>query len=377
MSRGIRDLRDLICVSRLTIRHSDDELFSSDEENFIQRPGSSSISGTEASPESSAIQRRQSNSPDSGIATNGNSPQDSSEIIKKPDKEPHPPSTVRQKDVPRAFRKKKKKKKATVETQLVRHELPKAAPLPPVTQWTHSRPSSSSSESGKNGLASPDFTNTAEYCLKDTVIDGNFDEMLTYLDATLVSEWLQTSSHNVTDMATWCHAGENFVQFAHFWLSQFPDVQKNEFFKLEHSIIVDNLNFAFAPGRRDGLIKHKDLIRFVKAIFREYPEKLLSMKGQYLFLDYLDILSSERQDAYRQLLSDVKCSTRIKQHAQWVLAIRSFTLVSLWMSVLNFYRKLVESRGDSGKIAEPVPIASVNKKDPYQVRMYHAIRQVD
>lgn len=198
--------------------------------------------------------------------------------------------------------------------------------------------------------------------------------MLTFIDANLLSEWLQTSNRNVTDLATFCHAGENFVQFAHFWLSEFPDHQKHEIFRLEHSIVLDNLSFAFALGRQSGDVRRRDVTKFMEAIFREYPAKLLSVKGPHLFLNYLDVLSSERQEAYKQVLSDVKCSTRVKCHAQWTLGIRSYALVNVWTAVVNFYRKFLRDTGADQNIARPVPISAVNKNDPYEVRMYQAIR---
>ena len=80
MSRGIRDLRDLICVSRLTIRHSDDEIFSSDEDSSLPPTGRlsqlsrklsrNSLSSTGTSREGSAANQRGEavpRSPDSGI----------------------------------------------------------------------------------------------------------------------------------------------------------------------------------------------------------------------------------------------------------------------------------------------------------------------
>ena len=272
-------------------------------------------------------------------------------------------------DVPKALRSKRKKRrklKLELEPPPTLHDLPRAAPLPPVSQLTHKRPSSSSSESDRGGARN------ATVALPHQ--EGNFDERLTFIDATLLSEWLELSNRNVTGLATFCHAGENFVQFAHFWLSEFPDHKKHEIFKLEHSILLDNMNFAFALGREAGTVKRRDVTKFMEAIFREYPAKLLSVKGPHLFLDYLDVLSSERHDAYKKILSDVKCSTRVKSHAQWTLGLRSYALVNVWTAVLNFYRKFVSDSGIAKSIAQPVAISAVNKNDPYEVRMYQAIR---
>ena len=53
MSRGIKDLRELICVSRLTIRDSDeDEIPISDDEGRMSRFGSLSISSETSGSES-------------------------------------------------------------------------------------------------------------------------------------------------------------------------------------------------------------------------------------------------------------------------------------------------------------------------------------
>ena len=77
MSRGIRDLRDLICVSRLTYRESDEEIFSDDDrlaKDFNALSFSRDASGN--SRESSAASNRSGVS-DSGFATGISPEQDS------------------------------------------------------------------------------------------------------------------------------------------------------------------------------------------------------------------------------------------------------------------------------------------------------------
>ncbi|KAK2192657.1 hypothetical protein NP493_27g07028 [Ridgeia piscesae] len=203
--------------------------------------------------------------------------------------------------------------------------------------------------------------------------EGDFDDLLTYLDATLVSQWLAEANKQVTDIATWCYKGDNFVQFAHFWLSDFTAEKQQEIFQLEYSIVLDHLTVAFAAGREAGKVKHRDIIHFLLAVLKEYPTKLLASVGAYMFLDYLDVLSSERRDTYRRLLANVRCSTQVKQYAQWTLAIRSFALVSMWHAVLNFYRSLLSDTSALTRVL-PVPMAVISKTDPYPQRMYHAIR---
>ena len=70
MSRGIRDLRDLICVSRLTVRNSDDDIFTSDDDDVSQltrKLSKASLSSQTSRDSSAAAQRDGAPSPDSGI----------------------------------------------------------------------------------------------------------------------------------------------------------------------------------------------------------------------------------------------------------------------------------------------------------------------
>ena len=390
MSRGIKDLRELICVSRLTVHNSDEEFPPSDDEVLLGRLSrlsfgidTQSLSDAEDSRQSSAGSTREftSYTPDSGIATNGNSREENDPITPPMEAEasfvpmaPVPPSGDVMPSKSRSKRRRKKKSQSEVMGPL--HELPKTAPLPPVrsNSMGSSRASSSSSDgiSARAEVIAP-ISKRKDYASNTSQQEGNFDDILTYLDATQVSEFLLLANSHVADLATWCYTGENFVHFAHFWLSDFPDMQKQEIIHLEYSILLDQLQFAFASGRDSGKVKQRDIQRFLGAVFREYPSRLLSSKGAFLFLDYLDILSSERTEQYKKVLSNVKCSTRIKQHAQWTLAIRSFTLVSVWIAIVNFYRKLTINTSKSLSDSS-VSLSSIGTSNPNQKRMYQAIR---
>ena len=288
-------------------------------------------------------------SPDSGCVTNGSTPPEPAQGNK---------ASVQPKSVKLKKRKKKEKKKV-LELIPNRHELPKPEPLPPL-----SAPSSSMclTEHEVDSASQPMLNPTVAY-------DGNFDNMLGYMDATVVSSWLTRANENVNIIANFCKNCENFVRFAHFWLSDFPDQQKNEIFDLEMGILVEEVNFAFAVGREQRKVNHRDVHRLISAIFREYPNRILSMKGPHLFLDYLDTLSSDKKSSYKKLLSDVKCSTRNKQYAQWLLATRSFALVSVWTSVLNFYTNLLGKGDRTTSLARPSSEGSVHHQ-----RLIQAIR---
>ena len=301
-------------------------------------------------------------SPDSGIATNGSTPVD------KPDlKLSHPePLVAKSKTKPS----KKKRKKRALELQTLHqtgHYLPKPPVLPPVkadvfllTQPDR-EPSPPASGRRKGGLG-------------DEVRRGDFDSMLQYMDATMVSEWLTRSNTALEDMTTFCQQGDNFVQFAHFWLTDFPEVQKQEIYQMEHEILMEEVGLAFAVGKEARQIVRRDCADLVSALFREYPTKLFSTRGSVLFMDYLDVLTSDRSERYKKLLSDVRCSTRNKQYAQWLLATRSFALVSMWSAIVNFYRNLLGQHGVPPGLPVPVVAFGSSQHTVYQRRLLQAVR---
>ena len=359
MSRGVKDLRELICVSRLTVRHSDDEEFSSsedstrtshdldqeDDQSLTNRLDNLSVSSGDDSRQGSAGLRTNSRgnySSDSGFV-NGQNGDGTCSIA------PKPPAS----DTGKHARRKRKKKRKAVQAFLTKHDLPSVAPLPPL------RNNSDLSVGSGEYDGSVAINNNRR---------SNFDDIMVYMDASVVSDWLQQANQVVSELSQWCCDAENFVNFAHFWLTDFPDIQRMEIFKLEFSILLDHLQLAFASGQESGKVKHRDLLHLLDAILREYPGKLFSSKGSHLFLDYLDILTSERHDPYKKLLSDVKCSTRIKQYAQLMLATRSFALVSMWSAIVNFYRSLLgKSNTIGGKIGS-------SKGSHYEQFMYHSIK---
>lgn len=113
-----------------------------------------------------------------------------------------------------------------------------------------------------------------------------------------------------------------------------------EILALEHSILLDEMAVAFRVPIQNGHIQTRDIVDLSAALLREYPKKLTMSAGVYLFLDYLDIFTSERALEYRNILSDVKISTKDKQHIQLVLASRSFMLINVWVAIVDFYKQI-------------------------------------
>lgn len=191
-------------------------------------------------------------------------------------------------------------------------------------------------------------------------LNGNFDDLLTYIDASVVSEWLNRSNRLLKKMFIWHKETSNspnstntlkyesFILFANFWLGfeeefKFSDKQRRHLIEMEYSIICDEVMQAFQVGIESQKCGMRDVNNLLRAVFKEYPLKLLSFRGTYLLLDFINILSSDRHEDYKNLLSDVKCRTINKQFAQWLLSIRSFALISMCYSIIKFYKKTIES----------------------------------
>lgn len=349
----MRDLRELICVSRLTYRDSDEE-----EEVWSEGEGGPGVSQwietLDLNEDSSSSTSRSSSagvdpgqrilSPDSGFVTNG-SPIEKGQLVTKQSPLPAKLSAAEKSGSSGAVGgaqsktrpSKKRRKKKALGTRPPQHELPKPKVLPPV-------------QSQSLGSFQSDYPGSlrgldASRAMSTESGRGNFDAILTYMDATIVADWLTRANTSLEDLCTFCSTGDNYVQFAHFWLTDFQDVQKQEIYEMEHDILVEEVTLAFAVGKESRKVMKRDVLDLVAALFREYPSKLYSSKGPHLFLDYLDVITSVRSEGYKKLLSDVRCSTRNRQYAQWLLATRSFALVSMWSAVVNFYRNLLGRHG--------------------------------
>lgn len=202
MSRGIKDLRELICISRLTIRESDDdEHYISDDDTSSETGqagnGVAELSELSLSDYSSGGEKPC--TPDSGLGTNVDSPQStSSEQIdgtrKKVSFLPMPPTEKK----PAAAKKRQKKrcrsKAKTVTTNTLADVKPKSLiPDEAVQKLLIPRP--------PLGPISP-----------TEKVRTNFDEFMIYLDAGLIADWLQQSNKQVKDMSQWCRTGDNFIE---------------------------------------------------------------------------------------------------------------------------------------------------------------------
>ncbi|KAG6927687.1 protein FAM220A [Chelydra serpentina] len=172
---------------------------------------------------------------------------------------------------------------------------------------------------------------------------GRLDKVFNHFDSTSVTDWLEKAYSSISDLGFWCCTGDNFVHFAHFWLSELQYNQKRQLLELEMGIIEDELQLAFLE-ELDSELQPTDLHSVLAATLSEYPMGLLSNQKPYIFLDYLNVMSSEQTTGYRKMLSSIKYTTNNPQVTQWLLAVRAFALANLWHAVVKFYKALVSTK---------------------------------
>ena len=211
------------------------------------------------------------------------------------------------------------------------------SPLPPigtVQSVSTSSPSSSARSSPEVGHHTRN-----EGRFKDMKLSKpNFDNILLHMDSTVVGVWLKRANDSIKILTSWLYDGDNFVRFAHFWLSEMPTSKQKQLIDMEFSIFMDELEFSFGAGLKGGSVSLTDINNFAHAILWEYPEKLNSSECSDYFISILLCLCSGSKNNYRALLSDVQCSTLMKQFVQHILATRAFAVVNICTGVLEFYK---------------------------------------
>ncbi|XP_067407047.1 protein FAM220A isoform X2 [Emydura macquarii macquarii] len=150
---------------------------------------------------------------------------------------------------------------------------------------------------------------------------GRLDKVFNHFDSTSVTDWLEKTYSSISDLGVWCCTGDNFVHFAHFWLSELQYNQKLQLLELEMGIIEDELQLAFLNGLESDF-QPSDLHSILAATLSEYPMDLLSNQKPYIFLDYLNLMSSKQSTGYKKMLSSIKYTTNNPQFYKALLSTK-------------------------------------------------------
>lgn len=330
MARSAKDLRDIINMSKLSIQdYSSDNISSEDDSsdlsNYLSSRPSSAMGAssfatvTELTRPGSLCQKR------TLFYTNFN------EKGFRPNTEP---AKNKVSDIFHHFPHSAGRSTGSVDEKKILSFPSKYMPIPPITN---------------NMLKEFD----AAALGKDAVQRGNdFDRWFQYLDGTIIGVWLQESNNMLNHLNDFVKTGNNFVELVHFFLTNLPFEKYCELLDLEFSIIMDQLNFAFQAVNEN--LNNKDLRIIMNSVLKEYPKALNQRKnGIKLLLDIISIFCSDKDERYRKLLQNIKCSTQNKQTVKWLLALRAFGLISFVSGVLKFFENVLSLQQN---FSEAIPI---------------------
>jgi hypothetical protein len=186
--------------------------------------------------------------------------------------------------------------------------------------------------------------------------------MLEFIDPTYVHEWLQRTNEAVADLQGWWGEGENSAAFYHFWLSELPDAKRTELLEMEVDLFKEEVALAFKVGLESGSVSERNLALLFRATLWEHPQIVLNDHGR-TFVDTVAVIARSKEDAFKGTLSRVKCSTANPTYSTWLLAIRSFGLISLASACVHFFRSVSATEDVAADLAtlstaDPLPGAA-------------------
>jgi len=223
-------------------------------------------------------------------------------------------------------------------------ELPKYQPLPAVRSDCWSANSTTScqqvaKETSSIGSIDSGFITSDSPALSDKHMTfENLNIIFKLFDRSVVLMWLEQSKRSITDISDWCAEDENFIQFAHFWLSEFPSDRRHSMFEFEYGLLCDKI----ASGCRSKQPSLEQLVSFLSAIMHEFPEgRLTGLADAYIFLEHLEALAEQcKRDS---LLTAVSYSLCSQQYYDYLLAVRTYAIVTIWSAILDKYRSGMDS----------------------------------
>ena len=307
MSRGVRDLRELICVSRLSAVDSDpeDQIDTTDSEDQNEEYLDRSLFGLSLDcddvtgavlPGSNRDARQSRVSPQRSLPNLGEKRGGAPQIRRLPHRAA---VTANRKSSPGKSRNEtglSKSKSCALETS-VDSPLRKSNRLMPGTSSDarvlngehrgHIPEASNRCEAGSLGDASssapasdrlsapgsipithPLATRGSRNVLQPYA-DRNYDALLRCVEPDVVAVWLEQANTSIAKLDAWCHAGENFVRLAQHWLGEVSQGSRTEVVQLEHKLLVVQLSIAFQSSLMAGRLDQGNLTAFLGAIFRQ------------------------------------------------------------------------------------------------------------
>ena len=168
----------------------------------------------------------------------------------------------------------------------------------------------------------------------------NFDHILEFLDSTVVNGWLEECNTCMKELNDFVTNAPGFVRFLEFFLKKMSFQHFCGLIDLEFSIITDRIKHGLHVGFSTQKLADNVIRQLTSAILPEYETSFKDIsEGVEEFLDIFIVISSAKTERYRVLLRKVNCTTQNKNYVQWILAMRAHGLISFLTGILRFYKE--------------------------------------
>ena len=195
--------------------------------------------------------------------------------------------------------------------------------------------------------------------------EGTAEDVVARIDKEYLKELLAQSSSNVAALSLWWADPVKACKFMHFWLREIDERKRLELLQMEYSIVREEVQALFAVPLATGDVKVTQTHGLLHAVLHEYPSAFCGANGRKVVIDVICLLASEKRDEFKKLLTDVHLSSRSKPAIESFLSLRSFGLVSMMHSVICFFCKTAHldlPRGD---------VAAVDESDSSRCSLVH------
>jgi hypothetical protein len=166
---------------------------------------------------------------------------------------------------------------------------------------------------------------------------GIREELVAEIDVDRLGQLLSRTNSNLASLTTWWFDNRNACEFIHFWLKKLIDARQFELFQLEYSVVKKEIKSLFSRSLDTGAVKVSEVHHLLHCILHEYPDRFCGPHGRYFTVGAVEALLSGKNEEFRRLLTNVRHNSVNKPIIESILAIRSFGLISLVNSIVCFF----------------------------------------
>ena len=191
-------------------------------------------------------------------------------------------------------------------------------------------------------LATLDFHSHSGGTASGEATEGTAEDVVARIDKDYLKELLAQSNTSVAALSLWWADPVRACKFMHFWLKEIDDRKRLELLQMEYSIVREEVQALFAVPLAVGDVKVARVHALLHAVLHEYPSAFCGVRGRKVVVNVIRVLASEKRDDFKRLLTHVHLSSKNKPAIESFLSLRSFGLISMVHSVVCFFCKTAQ-----------------------------------